>query len=216
MSEEELERFVAVGDVHAEDVSLEAILDFARSRSLPVLAVGDFVDGHGDARRTIELLAMERVHCVRGNHDRWLDEDKMRTLPGATPSSALDDVARAFLARLPATRRFATPRGTLLLCHGLGDDDMAELRPDHRGYALQANDALREMREAGDVALVVHGHTHERMIRRLDPITFINPGTLLREHSPAFMVVDIGAGHVEVLEVEGATLRPLERIALPE
>jgi predicted phosphodiesterase len=80
-----------------------------------------------------------------------------------------------------------------MLCHGLGNDDMSTLKPDDFGYALETNDALQRLLKRGDHRFVVSGHSHRRMVRKLANVTFINAGTLLREHEPCVVVLDFDA-----------------------
>lgn len=189
-----LRRVGVLGDVHAEDVALDAALRFFAHQSLDaVLCVGDIVDGPGDAERTVALLQSHEVVCVRGNHERWLAGGHARSLPDATPLAALSGGAKAFLASLPATRTLDTTAGAALLCHGLGRDDMARLDDDTRGYALECCTELWNVHAARAVAWMIGGHTHRRMVRRFDHLTVINAGTLYRAHDPCVMTVDFDA-----------------------
>lgn len=195
-----LRRIAAIGDIHAEDRTLERVLDHLTGLSLDrILAVGDIVDGPGDSARCCRLLAAARVEAVRGNHDRWALKDQLRNLPGAL--AALDPDQRRFLEALPATRDYQTALGPLLLCHGLGADDMCRLTDDDFGYALETNDPLQELLATEQYRFVVNGHTHRRMVRRFGPLTIINAGTLFREDDPCFAVIDFAAGLVEFFDV---------------
>ena len=180
-----------VGDVPSEDRRLEAALAFfGRAGVDQVLAVGDYADGRGDLDRCVALLAAAGTLGVVGNHDRWLLDGSMRELPHATPATALSEPTRAWLRALPRTRRLESAAGPLLLCHGVGEDDMAQLRPDDYGYALKANTSLQGLLGAG-WSVVVAGHTHRRMARRIDDVWFINAGTLHRDFGAGFLVLDL-------------------------
>jgi predicted phosphodiesterase len=72
----------------------------------------------------------------------------------------------------------------LLLCHGVGDNDMIRLQPGDVGYALESNLELTALIDAGVHRLVVGGHTHRVMVRRFGGLTVVNPGTLLRSADP--------------------------------
>ena len=121
----------------------------------------------------------------------------------------------AYLAALPVTRRLQTIAGPLLLCHGLGEDDMARLRPHDEGYALECIDALAALR-ASDLAMVVGGHTHERMVRTFGALTFVNAGTLAPDRSPCFVVVDLETHCAQFYDLDSdARIREAERIAFP-
>lgn len=195
-------RLGLLGDVHAEDVTLSAVLAaFDRAGVDDVLSVGDIVDGPGDVERTCALLRAREVVAVRGNHDRWIVTDALRSLPHAHRFEALSPESRAWLADLPATRRIDTPRGGLLLCHGVDEDDMQRLLPDDEGYALASNDALQRLIVRADIRYMVGGHTHRRMIRRFGKLTVLNAGTLYRKDDPGAMIVDFGVGAVHLFDV---------------
>ncbi len=210
------ERFGLLGDVHAEDVALEAALDhFAREGVDAVLSVGDVVDGPGDLERCRALLERHRVACVAGNHERWFCTGALRSLPHAHHPAAASAETRAFFEALPAVREFDTPRGRLLLCHGVGDEDMIRLLPDDTGYALASNFALETLLAAGRYRLAVGGHTHRRMARRFGDFYFINPGTLAREDDPGFATLDLRAGRVQFYALPpGGAPAPLECVPL--
>ena len=190
----------AIGDVHAEDGALAAALAvLAHERADVILAVGDIVDGPGDVDRCVALLVEAGALAVRGNHDRWLVEDKHRAL-GTQPGD-LSAATRAFLAALPSTRTLATPRGALVLCHGVGDDDMARLHADTApDDLLHGADELDALLADPDVAVVVGGHTHRRLVRRLarpdgaPALLWLNPGTLKRDDDPCFALFDLERG----------------------
>jgi putative phosphoesterase len=183
-----------VGDVHCEDARLDSTLAFFRKQKVDrVLAVGDLADGAGSLDRCCQLLAAADALVVAGNHDRWLLDGTMRDLPGATAPEAIAEGTRTYLKGLPASSMVETVAGTLLLCHGLGDDDMAQLRPDDYGYALDANTSLQRILQTGGVSLVVGGHTHRRMVRKLGEVWFVNAGTIHRGYGPGFPVLDLEA-----------------------
>lgn len=185
-----------LGDVHAEDGILATFLDALQAVGVSeTLCVGDIVDGRGDLGRTVELLARYRVQCVRGNHDRWAVAGTLRDLEDAhRPTGPV----RAFLAGLPPIRQFQTPLGGLLLCHGVGPDDMAELTPDTDGYALQALDQLWALQAREDVAVMVGGHTHRAMVRRFPELVVVNAGTLRRApgRPPLCLALDLERARV--------------------
>lgn len=202
-----LARIGAIGDIHAEDEALAVVLAHLAGLSLDrILAVGDIVDGPGDSARCCRLLAAAGADVVRGNHDRWALKDQLRTLPGAL--AALDPEQRRFLDALPATRHYDTVAGSLLLCHGIGADDMCGLTEDDYGYALETKDPLQEILAAEEYRFIVNGHTHRRMVRRFGQLTVINAGTLFRANDPCFAVVDFAAGQAQFFDVAAGRIAP--------
>lgn len=202
-------RLGLIGDIHAEDELLERILRFLAGSSVTqVFAVGDIADGTGSLSRCRELLLSYRVVAVRGNHDRWVVDGTLRDLPGATPVESLSDASREFLRNLPAAVEIATPRGLALLCHGLGTNDMAELRPDDEGYALSSNLALQVLLAERTYRFVLNGHTHQAMVRHLEGLTVINAGTLKRGDRPCAAMVDFEQNSAELWQFEVGATQP--------
>src|SRR5690606_36226100 len=81
-----LSRIGVLGDIHCQEATLERALAFFHDELQvdAVLAVGDIVDGPGDADRTVALLREAKTLTVRGNHERWLLTGEQRPLPDAT------------------------------------------------------------------------------------------------------------------------------------
>jgi predicted phosphodiesterase len=207
-----LRRAGLIGDIHCEVARLkQALALFQCSNVDTVLAVGDIADGPGDLTETCALLSEAGVLAVAGNHDRWLLAGQMRDLPDATQESALTPQARAYLSALPRTRTLESPRGSVLLCHGLGEDDMASVRPDDEGLALHQNRALWQLVTSRAARFVVNGHSHRPMLRTFDGLTILNAGTLHPKHRPICSIADFDAGYVQVYDVEPTLVTPNER-----
>lgn len=186
-----LARFALVGDVHAEDERLASFLSLARSQQVDaILCVGDVADGFGDLARTVEVLARERVHVVTGNHDRWFLANEMRTL---FPVQLRDEHAAAVEAARfwPPILEVDTILGPLLVGHGVADDDMAVIKPHTSLDEIRWIGAWRRLVTADRFRFLAGGHTHEAMVRTIDAITILNPGTLKRDKSPASAIVDL-------------------------
>jgi predicted phosphodiesterase len=209
-------RVGVVGDVHCESETLERVLDALESMDVDrVLCVGDLVDGPGDADRALAILESHGVQCVAGNHERWFLASQRRELEHAT--KAVSEESRTFLRSLRKVRRFDTPAGRAILCHGVGEDDEAWLLPDTRGYALQDIPTLRELMLDDSVQYMIGGHTHQRMVRVFPGLTVVNAGTLHRKDEQSFTVIDFGARKVAFYSAaEPDTGRLLEEVDLPE
>lgn len=212
-----LRRVGVIGDVHARDAALEAALGFLRGLGdlNALLCTGDIVDGEGDADRCCALLREAGALTVRGNHDRWFLETVAHRTPGH-PHYALSLSACAFLAALPPTRRFRTPRGALLLCHGLGADDMAGIYPDGSGVTPEANHRLHALVGAAEFRFVLCGHTHRPMIRVFEDLTLINAGTLQWGYERGFLVADFERGVAQFYALaDDLAIRRAETVPLP-
>ena len=200
-----------IGDIHTEFDTLGWALSVLADHGAElILATGDIADGpyHGEGvNRVCELLREANVHAVLGNHDRWLLDNAMRDFPNATFGDEIDAAARDYLRNLPATREVETPHGLMLLCHGLGPDDMATLYPYDRGPELTGNAALQELLRSGRFRYVVGGHTHRRMVRAIDEVTFINAGAIRETREPCCLLLDFAARTAQYYDyVKGKTV----------
>ena len=212
-------RLGLIGDVHAEDERLRiAIAALTAEKVERILCCGDLVDGHGDVDRTCSTLALHGVTTVRGNHDRWIRDDDMRTLPNAHRMTALTPLSIDLLKSLPRTVSIDVPGGKLLLCHGVGENDMRKLGPEDSGYAISSNDDLLKVLFDATVAVMVGGHTHKPMVRRFErgggkpALIVVNPGTLAREDGPGFAVLDLSARRVDFHRItDSLSVEPASR-----
>jgi putative phosphoesterase len=199
-----LRRIGVFGDIHCEDERLETALRFFETQSLDlILSVGDIVDGPGDPNRVIEMLIEHNVVCVRGNHERWLLKGEMRDLPDANTYFDLKTSSWEFVKKLPPWRKFETVAGMLLLCHGLGEDDMAGVWPWDDALTVNSNHALWKLVNSHEYDFVVNGHTHRRLVQRFDDLTLVNAGTLFRKHNPCCLILDFEAGFAEYFDLPG-------------
>ena len=211
-----LQRIGIIGDVHAEDELLESALKFLATRNLDaVLCVGDVVDGIGDANRCCELLREFDVRTVRGNHDRWILNNTMRQLDDATPREELTTENLEWLCSLSSTRYCATIAGDLLLCHGMGENDMQGVKADDEGYALECKNELQRLIRDEKTRFVIAGHTHRCIVRTFEntfgSLVVINAGTLFRQHEPRFAIVDFVRKFVQFHDFEDGELIPFCR-----
>ncbi|HVJ15086.1 MAG TPA: metallophosphoesterase family protein [Polyangiaceae bacterium] len=212
-----LGRVGVIGDVHCEDDLLSRLLAyFDRAGLDAVLCVGDLADGAGDINRTCRLLQEANVHCVTGNHDRWLLTDELRDDPEATPTRLLNRETRAFLESLPSTMVFETRAGKLLLCHGTGDDDMLAVKRDHLRYDLESNFALQRLLQQGKYRFLVGGHTHQTMVRRVRDLILINAGTLHRGYAQTAGIIDFETHEVMFYDLTGGQVQHGETVPFPD
>jgi predicted phosphodiesterase len=183
-----------IGDIHTEADVLAWALELLRAQDVElILATGDVADGplHGEGViRACKLLREAGVRAVQGNHDRWLLDNVQRDFPDATFLDEIDVSTREFLQALPTSLDILTPLGLMLLGHGLGEDDMATFYPYDHGPALSNNSALQALLRQAHYQLVLGGHTHRRMVRKLGGITFINAGAIQVTREPCCLVLD--------------------------
>lgn len=194
---------------------LDQAITFCDKQVDLIVSVGDIVDGSGDANRCCALLREKKIPAVRGNHERWLLKNEMRLFAEVHYLEDIEKDNLEWLRRLPSTLVFQSVRGSVLLCHGLGENDMKTLLPDETGYALSSNEELNKLLRDSQYRYVIKGHSHRRMVRRLDDMTFINAGTLLQKHGPGFCIIDFGKQRVQFFDFVNFEITPQDAIRLP-
>lgn len=196
-------RIGLIGDVHGEDAALEAALAFLKTQAVEVLlCTGDLPakQGIGNTARCCQLLKSAGVLTVRGNHDRWAVENAADPFLQAFGSAdVLPEDTSDFLETLPPTRQLETPLGKLLLCHGVGSDDMASIYPG--GPSEPIVEVLTKAGILGQMAILVSGHTHQRMVRTVAGMTLVNAGTLRWEEQPCVAVLDLAKGSLQFYDL---------------
>ncbi len=195
-----------IPDVHGEDEYLATAIDYLqRAGAEKLLCVGDLCDGRGDLNRVCDLLREHHILTVRGNHDRWLLNGEARDWDEATQIEDVADRTWEFLRALPLMIEIETVAGTLLLCHGMGANDMGRLEPGDYGYGLENNLDLLKIYWQPDIAFVVAGHTHKLMVRRFardkNPLTIINGGQLKHVHGPVFALANFASSVVQFFAI---------------
>ena len=187
-------RIGIIGDVHAEDEHLRQALEFLHGADVDVvLCTGDIVDGKGDPNRCCELLQAHAVKTVRGNHDRWLLENKARHVPNA---HFLEDLGREsldYIQALPTQITIETRSGELMLCHGVADNDLQKIWPGTERMPVERSKRLDEIIASETYTFMINGHMHYRTMINFCSLTLLNAGTLRGEHHPGFSILDCAA-----------------------
>ena len=192
-----------IGDAHAEDERLATALSVLCDEDVDlIVCTGDVVDGTGSPDRTVQLLRDADVVTVRGNHDRWLLENKARHVPDAHRAESLRRETLDFLEGLPRELTLNTVAGSLLLCHGIGKFDLRKVWPGSERMPPERSKELDALIAAGKVRFLLNGHMHFRVLVHFETLTLFNAGTLRGNNAPGFTVLDF-----ETLLAQPFTLR---------
>lgn len=181
-------RLAVLGDIHGNEVALEAALrDIAATKPERLLLTGDYVlNGSRPAqvvRRVRELQAAGAL-VVQGNTDvavadadyaaafPWLEE-----VPTAQREAAewareqLSGDELEFLRGLPSERRLWIDETLLLVCHGSPGSQTSGLSVD-----LDPSVTVERVTRT-DARVICCGHTHVADVRELGRKLIVNPGS---------------------------------------
>jgi len=185
-----IRRLGVIGDLHAEDGRLARVLEwFAGTGVDAIVCTGDIADGRGCVDVSCQLLEQARVIVVSGNHDRWLLEDRVRHVPEAHRRAGLAERSLAYLRELPRSVELETVAGRLLLCHGVGDNDLAKVWPGTARSPIERSQELDVLLESGRHRFLINGHLHYRVLIDFDNLLLVNAGTLKGTYA-GFAVMD--------------------------
>jgi putative phosphoesterase len=172
-------RVAALYDIHGMLVPLEAVLEEVEDADAIVVG-GDVASGPQPAEVLGRLRALgDRVHWVRGNGDRALATGDAGDVGPAIEASLrwtaeqLSDEQRGFLGSLPETVVLDVDGlGDVCFCHATPRSDeeiVTQATPDRH---------LRKVLARTSESVVVAGHTHMQLDRRVDGFRWVNAGSV--------------------------------------
>jgi predicted phosphodiesterase len=216
-------RLAVLADIHGNLPALEAVLaDLGRRGADGIVNLGDCVSGPLWPRETLDLLVAKGWPTVRGNHDRWVaeDRDEPLTTSDGYARRALDAAGRSWLGALPM--RLDLPDGVTAF-HARPEDDNAYLLEAVEGGRLVRAPADAVAARLGGVAgpVLLCGHSHlPRLLRLPDGRWILNPGSIgcpaYDDPAPPAHVSESGspAARYAMLELDGDRVAA-ELIAIP-
>ncbi len=160
-------RVAALYDIHGMLTPLEAVLDEVEDAD--VIVVGGDVASGPQPSEALELLRGlgDRVSWVRGNGDREL------ATGGTWTAERLSDEQRSFLGSLAETVVLDVDGlGDVRFCHATPRSDeeiVTQATPDHH---------LEKVLARTEESVVVAGHTHMQLDRRVNGFRWVNAGSV--------------------------------------
>lgn len=173
-------RLAILSDIHGNLPALETALTDLGTRGVDAtINLGDCVSSPLWPRETLELLDTLGWPTVRGNHDRWLVEERPK---GMTPTiafarDALTPAQRMQLHALPATLAL---EDDVFAVHGRVDGDTEYLLEDDVDgrLAMASGSALADRLTDVSATLVLCGHSHLQHSAGVGGRLVVNPGSV--------------------------------------
>ncbi|HEX2943203.1 MAG TPA: YfcE family phosphodiesterase [Rhodopila sp.] len=154
-----------VSDIHCNIQGLDLALD-AMGDVGELLCLGDSIFEYQFSNDVITRLRERRAHIIHGNHEEvFLSPagQRARQRPG------IDPALLAFLAEQPSRRYLDFAGKRLLLVHSTPWEPRGE-------YIHPHSSKLDRFAEA-DADIVLYGHTHCQVAKRVGRVLVINPGS---------------------------------------
>jgi len=144
-------------------------LDLAREAMGAVdelLCLGDSIFEYQFSNDVVARLKQRRAHTIKGNHEEvFLSPAGVR----ARARTAIDPALLEFLASQPYRRSLDLAGKRLLLIHS------TPWKP--RGEYVYPHGARLDRFAEADADIVLYGHTHCQVVKRVGGVLVINPGS---------------------------------------
>ena len=177
-------RCALLADIHGNSCALRAVLSAAKKQRADILLIaGDLIGYYFSPREVLAMLEPWPNFMIRGNHEEMLcrsltDADELADIThryGSGIQTAIDQLSpaqREHLIRLPHPLAVTLGGRNILLCHGAPTNINSYIYPDTDVTGLESH-------VSAGVDLVVLGHTHYPLVRRLTETTrLVNPGSV--------------------------------------
>ncbi len=158
-------RLGVVSDIHCNLNGLREALEVMGPID-QLLCLGDAIDRSRFSNDVIRLLKELDAHFVLGNHEETFLAEHGPSKPqreGADPDLV------AYLAAQPLRRTLTYGSKTVLMLHSTPWEPRGE-------YIFPHNEKLPLFADAG-ADYVLYGHTHAHVIRRVNGVVIVNPGS---------------------------------------
>jgi putative phosphoesterase len=182
-----------ISDIHGNEAALERALALMGPVD-EVFCLGDVISQHAFSNEVVAQLCARGALVIRGNH-----EDAFFSPAGAAARRApgIDAQLMAWLEAQPSRREEVRAGRRLLMVHSTTWDSS--------GYVSWHHPEFQRFAEA-EADIVLCGHTHQPVVRRVGDILVINPGSTGQRHwngSDAFFtfaVLDAASERAEIIK----------------
>jgi putative phosphoesterase len=162
------ERFLKIGivsDVHCNQVGLLRALNILGDVD-ELICLGDSIYEYRFSNEVVRILRDRGAHTILGNHEEGLlgpHGTRARQADGIDPSLL------QWLAERPKRLELDIGGKKLLLVHSTPWEP--------RGAYVYPHSSLLARFGKADADFVLYGHTHYQLVRRVDKVLVINPGS---------------------------------------
>ncbi|WP_406657683.1 metallophosphoesterase family protein [Methanolobus sp. ZRKC2] len=172
-------RLLLISDIHANKEALDAVLKVPHDE---VFCLGDIADYGPSPSECIALIRENNIETVLGNHDAAVGTGidcgcgyKYKHLSIATREYTWNFLAEdhlSFLRQLPFKAEKVLNGQRLYFTHGSPQSNYEYIRPE------TPDDEVAEMIKGIDADFIFTGHSHQPMVREVNGIMIINPGSV--------------------------------------
>jgi putative phosphoesterase len=173
-------KVAVLSDIHANLYALECVLQDAEKRGATIfLNAGDSIGFGPCPNEVVELLSEKGVVSVLGNYDLEVIEGKSKDkgekkLALKFANKELTKSCECYLYSLPHELRLEVGGKKLLVTHGSPESIEEHIYPD------TPIERLSTLADTAKADIIVVGHSHEQLNRKVNEVFFVNPGSVGR------------------------------------
>jgi putative phosphoesterase len=192
-----------VSDIHCNAAGLRQALDLMGEID-ELICLGDSIYEYRFSNEVVQLLKDREAHVILGNHEECFfgpQGARARARDGIDPALA------EWLADRPHRAELAAHGRRVLLVHSTPWEP--------RGTYVHPESGLLARFAEADADIVLYGHTHQQLVRRVGNVLVINPGSAgeARDHRNgrplSCAVLDTASEDVRLIDFpDPHTLRP--------
>jgi putative phosphoesterase len=186
-------RYGVVSDIHCQADALKLAIE-SMGPIEALLCLGDSIDQFRFCNETVALLRSSGAHTLVGNHEEAFFAGEGRR------ASYVDPDLADWLEARPDRLQLQLGGRRLLLVHS------TPWRSNHAYVAETHADFSRF--EVPGVDILLYGHTHQPVVRRVGNTLVVNPGSVgegrptLNGFVRSFAVLDPATLHAEIIELD--------------
>jgi putative phosphoesterase len=200
-----------ISDIHGNLSALEAVLkDADRAKAKQIWCLGDLIGYIPFPNECIERIQKKASASIVGNYDQKVihfkkkkNEWKKSKKPAKFDAfewnnQQLNPQNQTYLQSLPESIRLKIGKFNILLTHGSPQCIEEPVLPD------TPQERLVELGNIADADIIVMGHTHQFMNRKIGHQWFINPGSVglpvQNDLRASYALLDISKDKIKVIE----------------
>lgn len=190
-----------IADIHGNHDALLAVLADIDAQGVgAILNLGDHFSGPLAAGQTADTILARDMVNIRGNHDRYLIEQKPDQM-GASDKAAYDELSQAHLDWLRSLHPTHSIGDEIFMCHGTPDRDdiywLENVQPSG-DVVFRDHQDIEAIGKGTPYPLILCAHTHfPRAVRLSGDRMVVNPGSVglpaYDDTEPVYHVMQTGA-----------------------
>jgi len=169
-----------ISDIHSNIYAFKSMLKNMEELSVDeILCCGDIVGYNTFSNECLEIVRESHIQSVLGNHDwatlsgdtSWFNQYGVAGVEYCRKN--INENNMRFLQELPTNKSFELEGISFYMTHGSPRDNVFEYV-----FPWSSNNVFKTFAEMVDAEVIVLGHTHIPMEKRVGGKIFLNPGSV--------------------------------------